>query len=120
MAIAYTYKVYAARVVAQGSLSDVVKEVDVTVSGSDGAAKFELPVVVKFGDADPDSFTNFASLTEEQIVAWLENDPSLESTKAHIAQVVEKEKAKLAMDAKQLPWIPAPEAIAPVAPPTAE
>jgi hypothetical protein len=120
MAIVYSYKVYAARVVTQGSLADVVKEVEVTVSGVDGAAKFELPVVVKLGDADPDSFTNFASLTEEQIVAWLENDPSLESTKAHIAQVVEKEKAKLAMEKKPLPWAPAPEAPAPGAPPTAE
>jgi hypothetical protein len=119
MAIVYTYKVNAARVVAQGGLADVVKEVEVTVSGADGAAKFELPVTVKLADADPESFTDFSSLTEEQIVAWVESDPSLDGTKAHIAFVVEKEKAKLALEQKPLPWVPAPDPASPVAPPTA-
>jgi len=115
MTIVYSYKVNAARVGSQDSLTDVVKEVEVTVTGTDGAAKFELPVVVKLADADADSFTSFASLTEEQIIGWVENDPSLDGTKAHIAFVVEKEKAKLALENKPLPWAPVPEA-APVPP----
>jgi len=119
MAIVYTYKINAARVVAQGNLADVVKEVEVTVSGADGAAKFELPVTVKLADADPNSFTGFLSLTEAQIVSWIENDPSLDGTKAHIAFVVEKEKAKLALEQKPLPWAPAPDPAAPAVPPTA-
>lgn len=120
MAISYSYKINAARVAAQDGLADVVKEVEVTVTGTDGAAKFELPVVVKLGDADPSNFTAFSSLTESQLVSWVENDHSLEGTKAHIAFVVAKEAAKLAMEQKPLPWAPAPEAPAPVAPPTAE
>lgn len=110
MAIVYSYKIYAARVGSQDSLTDVVKEVEVTVTGTDGAAKFELPVVAKLSDADANSFTSFASLTEEQIVGWLENSPSLDGTKAHIAEIVAKEKAKLALENKPLPWAPAPEA----------
>ena len=108
MAIVYSYKINAARVAAQDGLTDVVKEVEVTVTGTDGEAKFDLPVVVKLGDADPTSFTEFASLTEEQLVSWVENDPSLDGTKAHIAFVVAKEAEKLAMEQKPLPWAPAP------------
>jgi len=110
MALVYSYKINAARVVAQDGLTDVIKEVEVTVTGTDGAAKFELPVVAKLAEADAGSFTSFASLTEEQIIGWVENDPSLDGTKAHIAFVVEKEKAKLALENKPLPWAPAPEA----------
>jgi hypothetical protein len=108
MAIAYSYKVNGVRVIAEGGFADVVKEVEVTVSGADGAARFDLPITVKLGEADAGAFTAFGDLTEAQIVSWVENDPSLESTKAHIAFVVEKEKAKLAMENKPLPWAPAP------------
>lgn len=108
MALVYSYKINAARVVAQDGLTDVVKEVEVTVTGTDGAAKFDLPVTVKLADADPTSFTEFASLTEEQLVSWVENDPSLDGTKAHIAFVVAKEVEKLASESKPLPWAPAP------------
>lgn len=117
MSIVYSYKINAARVGAQDGLIDVVKEVEVTVTGTDGAAKFELPVVVKLGDADPASFTAFSALTEEQLVSWVENDTSLDGTKAHIAFVVAKEVEKLASESKPLPWQPAPEP-APVAPVT--
>lgn len=116
MAIVYSYKINAARVAAQDGLTDVVKEIEVTVTGADGAAKFELPVVVKLGDADPSNFTAFSSLTESQLVSWVENDPSLEGTKAHIAFVVAKEVEKLALEQKPLPWQPAPDPVAPVTP----
>lgn len=122
MAIVYSYKINAARVVAQGDLTDVIKEVEVTVTGTDGAAKFDLPTTVKLGAADPSNFTAFGNLTEEQIVAWLDIPPTpelpsrLEGVKAHIAFVVAKEVEKLASESKPLPWAPAPEAPAPVDP----
>jgi hypothetical protein len=118
MAIVYSYKINGVRVVAEGGLADVVKEVEVAVVGTDGAAKFELPVTVKLSPADPGEFTAFGALSEAQIVSWIESDPSLDSTKAHIAYVVEKEVAKLAMESKPLPWAPAPDPVAPVSPPT--
>ena len=125
MAIVYSYKINAARVVAQDGLTDVVKEVEVTVTGTDGAAKFDLPTTVKLGAADPSSFTAFGDLTEEQILAWLDTPPipgvptTLEGIKAHIAFVVAKEVEKLAMEQKPLPWAPVPDPAAPVTPPTA-
>jgi hypothetical protein len=130
MAIVYSYKINAARVVSQGGLTDVIKEVEVTVTGTDGAAKFDLPTTITLGAADPGSFTAFGDLTEEQILAWLDTPPTsdalpgvptpLEGIKAHIAYVVAKEVEKLAMEQKPLPWAPAPETPAPVAPLTAE
>ena len=125
MAIVYSYKINAARVVAQDGLTDVIKEVEVTVTGTDGAAKFDLPTTVKLGAADPSSFTAFGDLTEEQILAWLDTPPipgvptTLEGIKAHIAFVVAKEVEKLAMEQKPLPWAPVPDPAAPVTPPTA-
>lgn len=125
MAIVYSYKINAARVVAQDGLTDVIKEVEVTVTGTDGAAKFDLPTTVKLGAADPGSFTAFGDLTEEQILAWLDIPPTpgmpttLEGVKAHIAFVVAKEVEKLAMEQKPLPWAPAPEVAPPAPPPTA-
>lgn len=113
MAIVYTYKINDARVVNEGALSDVVKEVEVTVTGTDGAAKFELPVTVKLAETDPNSFTPFADLTEAQIASWVDALPALDSTKAHIAYVVDKELEKLAMESKPLPWALAPEPATP-------
>jgi hypothetical protein len=125
MAIAYSYKVNGVRVIAEGGLADVVKEVEVTVTGTDGAAKFDLPTTIKLGAADPGSFTAFGDLTEEQIVTWLDAPPTsdvpppLEGIKAHIAYVVAKEVERAALEQKPLPWVPAPEPT-PVAPPIAE
>ena len=122
MAIVYSYKINAARVAAQDGLNDVIKEVEVTVTGTDGAAKFDLPATVKLGAADPDSFTAFGDLTEERILAWLDIPPTpgmpttLEGVKAHIAFVVAKEVEKAALEQKPLPWAPAPETPAPVDP----
>lgn len=105
MAIAYTYAINAARVVSQSGLTDVVREIDVTVTGQDGAARFDLPTKVLVGEPDPAHFTAFESLTEAQMISWIENDPALDPTKAHIALVVAKEVARLAMEQKPLPWV---------------
>jgi hypothetical protein len=120
MSIVYSYKVNGVRVVAEGELVDVVREVEVSVSGADGPAKFELPVTVRLSGVDPENFTDFESLTEAQIIGWIEDDPSLDGTKAHIAYVVEKEVARLAMESKQLPWVSTSEPPTPVGPPTGE
>lgn len=116
MAIVFSYKINAARVVAQDGLADVVKEVEVTVTGTDGAAKFDLPTTVKLGAADPSSFTAFTALNEEQLVSWVENDTVIDNIKAHIAMIVAKEAEKLGMEQKPLPWAPAPGTPAPVDP----
>lgn len=118
MAIAYTFAINGARVGAEAPLADVVKELDVTVTGQDGACQFTLPTTVKLGVADPENFTAFADLTEAQLLAWVEaQTEALAPIKAHIAYVVEKEVAKAALEQKPLPWAPTPTQ--PLAPPPA-
>jgi hypothetical protein len=116
MAITFSYTVTGARVGTQDDLADVVKELDVVVKGVDGTATFELPATVKFDAADPDDFTDFADLTEAQLVSWVEADSSLDNVRAHVAYVVAKELEKLALTPKPLPWAPEPVAPEPTAP----
>lgn len=120
MTIAFSYSVNGVRVLTEGSLADVVKEVDITVTGVDGDASFSLPVTVKLPEPDPENFTDFANLTEAQLVAWVDVDPLVAPIKDHVAFVVAKELAKNGMQDKPLPWAPPPPdpspAIAPVPP----
>lgn len=109
MAITYTTTITGARVASQDDLENVIKEVDATIKGVDGTCSFELPTTVKFGPADPEEFTDFEELTEEQLVEWVEAQESIEPIKAHIAYVLEKEVAKAALEQKPLPWAPAPD-----------
>lgn len=109
MAIVYSYSVTSIRVVAQGGLVDVVKEVEVNVTGTDGAAKFEHPITLDLADADPSNFIAFQSLTEAQLVSWIESHPLLDALKSHIAFIVAKEVDKLSMEQKPLPWAPVAE-----------
>lgn len=116
MAITYTIKIHGARVHTQGELADVVKEVDAQMTGTDGEASFSLPFQIQLPEADAETFTAFASLTEAQLVEWVEaQTEKLESIKAHIALVVEKEVEKLALTHKPLPWAPAESAPTPEA-----
>lgn len=102
----YSYKVTAARVTSQGDLANVIREVDVIVRGVDGAASFELPTSAKFDEADVENFVPFDELTEEQIATWLESNEGLDPIRSHIALVVGRELARLAMEQKPLPWAP--------------
>lgn len=108
MAISYTITITGARVGTEADLVDVVKELEVTVVGKDGAAQFALPTTVQLGAPDPDNFTNFADLTEVQLIDWAEAQPQLDPIKAHVAYVVAKEVEKLALTQKPLPWQPVP------------
>jgi hypothetical protein len=119
MAIVYTISVNGLRVVSEDGLTDVVKEVDVQMTGTDSGSSFALPFTVPLGPADPDNFTAFGTLTEAELVSWVEAQTDvLTPYKAHIAMVVEKEVAKAALTAKPLPW--APPAPDPSTPPPSE
>lgn len=108
MAISYSVKINGVRVVNNGSLSDVVKDVDYTLTGTDGEASFSLPNTVSLGSPESSEFIEFGSLTEAQVVEWVESN-DLSSQKMHIAYVVAKELERLAAKPKPLPWAPAPE-----------
>jgi hypothetical protein len=109
MAITYTYKVNGARVASENGLSDVVKELDITITGTEETASFMLPTSVKLASPDAETFVAFSSLTEEAMISWVSSLVELEPTKAHIAIVVAKELEKLSLIAKPLPWAPVTE-----------
>ena len=118
MAIVYTYTVHGARVASENGLTDVVKEMDMTVTGTEGTATFSLPTTVKLDAPEAETFVAFSSLTEDAMIAWVSSLESLDATKAHIALVVEKEAEKAALTSKSLPWVPEP--VTPEATPAAE
>jgi hypothetical protein len=104
MAIEYTIDIQRALVTSQENLTDVVREVEVNVTGKDGNCMFSLPSTVKFLQADPEHFTPFDNLTQEQLLAWIEESGSLVSVKNHIAYVVAQLVEKAALEQKTLPW----------------
>jgi hypothetical protein len=104
MAIEYTIDIQRALVTSQEDLTDVVREVEVNVTGKDGNCMFSLPATVKFLQADPEHFIPFENLTQEQLLAWIEESGSLVSVKHHIAYVVAQQVEKAALEQKTLPW----------------
>lgn len=107
MAIEYTIKITRTRVKDEGSLTDIVKEVDFILTGVDQGCMFELPVTLKFPDPTGENFSPFDSLTKEQVEEWIwSQEEQLEPFKGHIAQVVAKEVAKNTLTEKNMPWDP--------------
>ena len=105
MAVVYSTKINGVRVKTEGGMVDVVKEVDINLTGVDGTCEFTLPVTVKMPAADPESFTAFGDLTEAQIVSWVEaQEDMLQPRKEHIAILLEREVEKAAAHSKPLPW----------------
>jgi hypothetical protein len=104
MAVTYTYAINGLRVASQGALSDVVREIDVNVWGYEGDFTFYQPVTVRLPVADPESFTAFESLSQEQAVAWIDASLSTAHAKDHIASVIARMIEEAAMQTKPLPW----------------
>jgi hypothetical protein len=121
MAIQYTTKVNGLRVVNDGGLTDVVKEVDVTIIGSDSGIEFPLAVTIKLPAPDSSAFTAFADVTEAQVTGWVEaQEDRLQPIKDHIAIVLPQLVAKAVLSEKPLPWAetpPLPPAAVPLANP---
>lgn len=125
MATIYTTAIDSCRVTTQGDLTNVVKEVNCTITGTDDvvtSCTFSLPIQVKFGAADPQSFTPFEDITEAEMVAWVNaQTDQIAPVQAHIEYVLQQQLAIAALTPKPLPWAPPtpPDPAAPV-PPTAE
>lgn len=118
MGIEYATKVNGVRVANEDGLTDVVKEVDVTITGTDSGCEFVLPVTIKLTAPDASAFAPFPDVTERQVVGWVEaQDERVQPIKDHIALVLRQMVEKAALANKPLPWAPpAPEA-APLANP---
>lgn len=111
----FTIKITGIRTTTVGDKSDVVKQVEWTMIGTEANQTFELPQVTELPDPDGQPFIPLAQLTEAEVVAWVEaNDARIDSIKAHIQFVLDREVAKAALTSTTMPWAPvvepAPEA----------
>ena len=112
-------KVYTAT---EGNLANVVKKADWTMTGTQDEQNFALPQTTDLAAADPGNFVAFDSLSQENVIAWIESAAAqnIEAIKAHIQFVLDKECAKAALAGPAMPWAPppapAPEGTTPVAP----
>jgi len=119
MSATFTTKVTGVRVHDLGNLTKVVKQIEFVVTGTQDGQTFELPQSLVVPDADGTNFVPFEQLTEQQVVAWInEHFENMPSVQAHIQYVLDKEVAKAALAQEALPWAPAPApAPAPTTPP---
>lgn len=115
MAIEYSIAIDIARVHTQGDLTDVVKQLQVTMTGTESGSSFSLPFTVDLGPADEGQFSPFESLTQEQMVEWVWAQTETASRyKAHIELIVNREVEKEQLVQKPLPWMPAPSGSLPL------
>lgn len=107
MAATYTIKINGVRTHDLGSLTKVIKQIEFTVEGAQDGQTFALPQTLTVPDADAQSFVPFEQLTEANVVAWInEHFDNLDSVKAHIQFVLDKESQKAQLAQQPLPWAP--------------
>lgn len=110
MSATFTTKINAIRTTTVGERTNVVKQVDWTLTGEESGQKFELPQTTTLADPNGQPFVELANLTEAEVVAWVEaTADNIDGVKAHIQMVLDKEVAKGALASTAMPWAPVPE-----------
>lgn len=103
----FTIKVNGIRTATVGDRTNVVKQVDWTLKGTEAGQTFELPQTTQLADPNGQAFIELANLTEADVVAWIEaTETRLPGIKAHIQFVLDREVAKTALAATPMPWAP--------------
>lgn len=94
--------------------NNVVKQVSFDVQGSQEGQQFSLPQTVELSDPDSATFKPLSELTEADVITWVEvNFLQMDSVKAHIQYVLDKQIAEASLKATPLPWLPEPSPITP-------
>lgn len=107
MAREYSITIDGAQVHNQGELVDVIKKLNVTMTGTESGCSFSLPFIVDLGPATVETFSLFEELTKEQLVEWVwEQEETVDRYKAHIDLVLTREVEKASLTSKPLPWVP--------------
>lgn len=115
----FTIKINGLRTATVNGLENTVKQVDWSLVGTESGQTFELPQTTNLGDPATEGFVPLANLTETAVAAWVEaTDTRLNSIKAHIQFVLDKEVAKSALTNAPMPWAPVVEEPAAPAAPT--
>lgn len=104
MSIVYTWNVNTLETAAsENDLSDVIRTVHWRLSATDGVHNDEIIGTVYLGEPNADNFTEFNSITEQQVIAWVESKVELENLK----KILEDRLSVLAnppIVIKQGPW----------------
>ncbi len=113
----FTIKINGIRTATVNGLENTVKLVDWTLVGEEAGQKFELPQTIELADPESANFIPLSSLTEAEVIAWVEaTDTRIPGIKAHIQYVLDKEVAKAALASTAMPWAPVVEIPEPTPP----
>lgn len=107
MSATFTYKIDGVRTATVGNLTDVVKQVNFTITGEEEGLSFSLPSQVKLEDPDPNNFVQFSNLTEQEVIAWVAGRTDIVGPmKDHIQMVLNRMVQEAQLQSKPLPWAP--------------
>jgi len=96
------------KVTTVGSLTQVVKQIDYLMSGTENGLTFELPGTAVFPNPDANSFVAFSNLTKEQVTSWIPTLPDALSKQAHIQLVLDKMVTEAQLTPIAVSWAPQP------------
>ena len=103
------------RTLTVGDLTDVVRHIDWTLRGEEAGQHFDLPQQTALANPGSDGFIPLSSLTEEQVILWIqENETRLSAIKEHIQYVLDKQVTQAQSTSTALPWVTAQVDPAPV------
>lgn len=69
----------------ENNLDDVVKTIHWRYQATDGTHTADCYGSIGVGEVDPDDFTPYADLTQEQVIAWLESSLDVEALQDGLA-----------------------------------
>lgn len=108
MAATFSYKIDGVRTGTIGNLTDVIKQVNFTLIGTEEGVSFSLPGQVKLDDPNPTNFIQFNNLTEQQVADWIDVKDEVFPMKNHIQFVLDKKVLESKLTEKPMPWAPPP------------
>lgn len=105
MSATFTYKINSILTTTVGDKTGVVKQVEWTMKGTQDNSTFVLPQTTTLPDPDGQPFIPLAELTEAEVISWIDaNEPRIDSIKAHIQFVLDKDVQTKALTSTPMPW----------------
>jgi hypothetical protein len=103
----FTIKIIGIRIQTINGLENAVKQVDWTMTATEGSQSFELSQSTTVPDPKVEGFIALADLTEQQVIAWVQaNEPRIPAIQAHIQAVLDRQTAKALLVKTPMPWLP--------------
>lgn len=97
----------------EDGLSEVVKFIQINIIGTESGQTFSLPGVIEMPNPNPDDFTPYQDLTQQQVIDWLQVNEQVLAMEAQIQYVLNKQVAEAQAQNPPLPWNPQPTPPAP-------